>query len=325
MANNSPIITSSKTVIAPFISTIFFGLYAALDAVSNAEFVLQKLGINEDVAKFLGSSRGIQGFFWVSSVVLLVSLVYHVRRYERANNKIEHTQSEAKNDPFATPEYDLTPTIDVVTKPIEKEKQEEAVKEVEEKNKEDIQKDNANSLTKFPALAYILLIFALVATVFFALGRVTKTSSNSIIDTNINANTNTSSNFISNVNTNTNTFVNANSNTNTKTFTMNADTKLIEVKNKKFSNQKVVLDGYDYQECTFTNVKFVYNGTAGFGFQHNTTINSFILSSENEAVLLTLYLAKGLGLMKPETILRDENEEPMKNIEPMQRIKTAKP
>ena len=76
-------------MIAPFVSTIFLGLYNALDAFSNAEFVLQKIGINEDVAKFLGSSRGIQGMFWISLVVLVLSLMYHVRRYENFNNPIE--------------------------------------------------------------------------------------------------------------------------------------------------------------------------------------------------------------------------------------------
>src|SRR5437016_5099007 len=36
--------------------------------------------------------------------------------------------------------------------------------------------------------------------------------------------------------------------------------KLETVVNKKISNQVVVLDGYDYENCEFQNVTFEYNG-----------------------------------------------------------------
>jgi hypothetical protein len=124
MPDKPPPITRSKSVITPFIFTIFFALYAALDAVSNAEFVLQKLGLSEAVSKFLGSSRGIQGMFWVSVVGLLISIMYHLRRYENFNNQIENTNTQLKDNLFATPEYNLTAKADTVATPKLQEKPE---------------------------------------------------------------------------------------------------------------------------------------------------------------------------------------------------------
>ena len=96
-------------MIAPFITTILLGMYAALDAVSNAEFVLQKLGFSEDVAGFLGSTRGIQGLFWTSLVGLLISIMYQLKKYENSNISIEVPTVEQNPNAFETPEYDLTP------------------------------------------------------------------------------------------------------------------------------------------------------------------------------------------------------------------------
>jgi len=49
---------------------------------------------------------------------------------------------------------------------------------------------------------------------------------------------------------------------------------LTPVVGRTFVNERVELDGNDYIDCRFVNVKFVYNGTASFGFIHNNVINS---------------------------------------------------
>ncbi|MDQ3747881.1 MAG: hypothetical protein M3367_02530 [Acidobacteriota bacterium] len=98
-------------------------------------------------------------------------------------------------------------------------------------------------------------------------------------------------------------------------FNVNNSNSLVEVRNRNFTNEKVVLDGFHYTDCKFTNVKFVYNGTAYSGLSHNE-IEGAYFSSENVAVSVTCALLRGLGYMKPEIPLYGENEKPLDNIKP---------
>lgn len=91
---------------------------------------------------------------------------------------------------------------------------------------------------------------------------------------------------------------------------------LVDVRNRNFTNEKVLLDGFRYVGCKFTNVKFIYNGTAYADFSHNTIVGSFHFSSENVSISVTCALMRGLGLLKPEIPVYGENEEPLNNIKP---------
>jgi hypothetical protein len=51
--------------------------------------------------------------------------------------------------------------------------------------------------------------------------------------------------------------------------TFDPDKKLELVYSKPFKNQTVFVDGYNFMECTFDNVTFVYKGTAPFHFEHS--------------------------------------------------------
>jgi hypothetical protein len=50
-----------------------------------------------------------------------------------------------------------------------------------------------------------------------------------------------------------------------------------EVSGKRFSHETVVLDGYNYVNCTFDQVTFAYDGTAPFSLSGETAIVQPIL------------------------------------------------
>jgi hypothetical protein len=75
----SPIL-KDKPVIISAILTILSLIYKLIDAAGNAEFLLQKLGLNEDAARFLGSGRAIDVFVAVSLLALVLSLLYYANR-----------------------------------------------------------------------------------------------------------------------------------------------------------------------------------------------------------------------------------------------------
>ena len=93
-------------------------------------------------------------------------------------------------------------------------------------------------------------------------------------------------------------------------------TNLIEVKYRSFSNERVLLDGHSYTDCTFTNVKFVYNGTAAFNFNHNTLRAGFSITSESDAVAATFLFLQGFGYLKEGVPLLGENEKPLERVNP---------
>jgi hypothetical protein len=87
MSNSLAPVTKSKPVIITFWVSIFFNAYNALDAVGNAEFLLQKIGLSEDAAKFLGSSRGIDFMVAVSLLALVLAVAYQVKRLQAFEQK----------------------------------------------------------------------------------------------------------------------------------------------------------------------------------------------------------------------------------------------
>lgn len=49
------------------------------------------------------------------------------------------------------------------------------------------------------------------------------------------------------------------------------------------ANQKVMLDDHEYFNCTFTNVTFVYDGTAPFHLSHST-MSGYALGTDNPSI-----------------------------------------
>lgn len=68
----------------------------------------------------------------------------------------------------------------------------------------------------------------------------------------------------------------------------------ISVVDKTFINDKVLLDGYAYDHCTFINVTFIYNATTPFHFNYNTVRGPIVIRSDNLAVNATVVLIDGL-------------------------------
>lgn len=66
---------------------------------------------------------------------------------------------------------------------------------------------------------------------------------------------------------------------------------------KNFRNEVVPLDGYDYVDCTFQNVTFLYDGITPVKLTHSTWSNISV-KSNNNAANGTAALLYGLGLIK---------------------------
>jgi hypothetical protein len=77
---------------------------------------------------------------------------------------------------------------------------------------------------------------------------------------------------------------------------------------KKISNRVVVLDGYDYEHCEFTNVRFEYNGGLS-RFQNNVIHGSVHLTSKNKYVNAAVIWFGLMGLSKIP--LLDKNGKPI--------------
>ena len=76
--------------------------------------------------------------------------------------------------------------------------------------------------------------------------------------------------------------------------------QLTTISHRKFINERVPLDGYRYEDCTFPNVTFVYNGTAAPAFEHNDISGRVMMDTDNNAVFSTGQILKGLGMLKPD-------------------------
>ena len=74
----------------------------------------------------------------------------------------------------------------------------------------------------------------------------------------------------------------------------------VMVAGKKFINERVLLDGHEYQNCVFENVTFVYNGTTPFSVSHNRMDGTIRIHSDNPAVNGAMLLLKGFDVLRPE-------------------------
>jgi hypothetical protein len=76
--------------------------------------------------------------------------------------------------------------------------------------------------------------------------------------------------------------------------------KLIEVDNKIFRHEDVVLDGYSYKNCQFDSVRFIYNGGLSALKDCIFTPTSVAIATTNATVGSTIILLTALRLFHPE-------------------------
>jgi hypothetical protein len=84
MSNAYTPVLKSKSVIITFLLTVLSLIYRLIDAAGNVEFMLQKIGVDERVAKFLGSSRGIDFLMTGSLLALVLIVAYKMVRHQGA-------------------------------------------------------------------------------------------------------------------------------------------------------------------------------------------------------------------------------------------------
>lgn len=83
------------------------------------------------------------------------------------------------------------------------------------------------------------------------------------------------------------------------------------VSHRHFINETVSLDGYEYSDCTFTNVTFQYNGTTAIRF-HDNHFEGVWLKTQNSSVMGTVVLLKTVGLLPASFVLEGgPNREPL--------------
>jgi hypothetical protein len=87
------------------------------------------------------------------------------------------------------------------------------------------------------------------------------------------------------------------------------------VSDRFFDDEEVPLDGKSYINCTFTNVTFVYDGTAPMVFSHNSVFGGFKIKSNNPSVEASLIFLYGFGVLKIP-IVKSGTHTPLEHIEP---------
>jgi len=78
------------------------------------------------------------------------------------------------------------------------------------------------------------------------------------------------------------------------------DMQKISVVGKTFVNEKILLDGHSYNNCTFINPRLVYNGTAPFDITNSTFKGQLLIESEKPQIEAMLYALKELNFMRPD-------------------------
>ena len=74
--------------------------------------------------------------------------------------------------------------------------------------------------------------------------------------------------------------------------------RLETVSNKKFVNERVVIDGKRFVQCHFENVTIVFNGKAPYDFFRVTSSGENYLESNNAQYQRLLSLMHGTGMLK---------------------------
>jgi hypothetical protein len=72
---------------------------------------------------------------------------------------------------------------------------------------------------------------------------------------------------------------------------------------KHFYNERVILDGKSFEDCTFENATFVYNGTAPVHMKNIKILGTKIFASDNVGVASAAAILYGLGVLPPTTRL----------------------
>lgn len=77
-----------------------------------------------------------------------------------------------------------------------------------------------------------------------------------------------------------------------------------EIANQHFENQDVLLDGYQYMACKFTNVTFVYNGGKAGGFDTNCIVKNPSFKTGDPQMGQMLAFLHNLRLMREDSVAR---------------------
>lgn len=83
------------------------------------------------------------------------------------------------------------------------------------------------------------------------------------------------------------------------------------IRQQTFANENVELDGKLYEDCTFSNVTFVYHGIGTFGLLHNNIVGTKWVSTNNDTVVGTIYLLKALKLLKEDIPIIGPDKKPI--------------
>jgi len=92
--------------------------------------------------------------------------------------------------------------------------------------------------------------------------------------------------------------------------------EMVTVDGQSFVNEKVVLDNRGFTNCKFRNVTFVYHGTGPVKLENIDIWPSSGFETDNDTVLGTFALLKGLGINPVDTpILHGPGKTPLPGIE----------
>ncbi len=80
------------------------------------------------------------------------------------------------------------------------------------------------------------------------------------------------------------------------------------IQDKKFYNEKVILDGHSYIGCVFENVTFEYLGKVPFDFSHNTITGNYQLSCKGDPLNAMITILKTFNYFKPEILFHNKND-----------------
>lgn len=69
---------------------------------------------------------------------------------------------------------------------------------------------------------------------------------------------------------------------------------------KTFMNERTLLDGYSYSNCTFINPRLIYNATAPFDLLNCTFKGTLLIGSDKPQIEGFIFALKELQFMRPD-------------------------